>query len=148
PLEHNGRMIREKGYIVDLCTNRALDFIRRNKDKSFFCYVPFTTPHSPWAAPPENWNRFKDKPVTQRATEADKENIDETRCALAMLENQDENVGRVLALLDDLDLADDTIVVYFSDNGPNSWRWNDGMKGRKGSTDEGGIRSTFFIRWP
>jgi arylsulfatase A-like enzyme len=148
PLEENGRMIRTRGYIVDVCTDRALDFMSRNATKPFFCYVPFTTPHSPWAAPPDDWQRFKNRPITQRATVADQENEDETRCALAMIENQDHNVGRVLAKLDELKLADNTIVLYFSDNGPNSWRWNGGMKGRKGSTDEGGVRSTCFLRWP
>lgn len=148
PLEDKGRMIRTKGYIVDICTDRALDFIDRNRDKPFLCYVPFTTPHSPWAAPEKNWQHYKDKPVEQRATLPNQEKIDETRCALAMLENQDENVGRVLKKLDELKLADNTIVVYFSDNGPNSWRWNGGMKGRKGTTDEGGVRSVCYIRWP
>lgn len=148
PLEQNGRMVRESGYIVDLCTNKALNFIDRNKSKPFFCYVPFTTPHSPWAAPESDWRRFKDKPITQRATVPDQEVIDETRCALAMIENQDANVGRVLSKLDELKLADNTIVLYFSDNGPNSWRWNGGMKGRKATTDEGGVRSTCFLRWP
>ena len=57
-----------------------------------------------------------------------------------MCENIDWNVGRVLQRLDELKLADNTIVIYFSDNGPNSWRWNGGMKGSKGSTDEGGVR--------
>src|SRR5437879_11110964 len=76
------------------------------------------------------------------------EDIPTTRCALAMCENIDWNVGRVLKKLDELKLADDTIVVYFADNGPNSWRWNDGMKGRKGSTDEGGVRSPLLVRWP
>jgi hypothetical protein len=65
-----------------------------------------------------------------------------------MLENQDGNVGRVLAKLDEHGLRENTIVVYFSDNGPNSWRFNGGMKGRKGSTDEGGVRSVCFLRWP
>ncbi len=65
-----------------------------------------------------------------------------------MCENIDWNVGRVLAKLDELRLADNTIVLYFSDNGPNSWRWNGGMKGRKGSTDEGGVRAPLLIRWP
>ncbi|GDY08908.1 MAG: N-acetylgalactosamine 6-sulfate sulfatase [Planctomycetota bacterium] len=148
PLELNGRMVREPGYIVDLCTNKTLDFIDRNRSKPFFCYVPFTTPHSPWAAPESDWQRFKDKSITQRATVADQEVLDETRCALAMIENQDANVGRVLAKLDELKLAENTIVLYFSDNGPNSWRWNGGMKGRKGTTDEGGVRSTCFLRWP
>jgi len=148
PLEENGRMIRTKGYIVDVCTDRALDFIERNATKPFFCYVPFSTPHSPWAVPDEDWQRFKEKPITQQATLPKQEDENHTRCALAMVENQDRNVGRVLKKLDELKLTDNTIVVYFSDNGPNSWRWNDGMKGRKGSTDEGGIRSVCYIRWP
>jgi arylsulfatase A-like enzyme len=148
PLERNGRMERTQGYIVDVCTDEALDFIQRNQAGPFLCYIPFTTPHSPWAVPDEYWQRFKDKPITQSATLPEQENADHTRCALAMIENQDWNVGRVLKKLDDLGLAENTIVVYFSDNGPNSFRWNGGMKGRKGTTDEGGVRSPCFIRWP
>jgi hypothetical protein len=60
----------------------------------------------------------------------------------------DWNVGRLLRRLQDLRLADNTVVLYFSDNGPNSWRWNGGMKGRKGSTDEGGLRVPCLVRWP
>lgn len=148
PLEHNGRMVKTKGYIVDVCTDQALDFIERNQDGPFFCYVPFTTPHTPWAAPEEDWNRFKDKVITQRSYNVKQEVDDHTRCALAMVENQDMNVGRVLKKLSELGVDDNTIVVYFSDNGPNSYRWNGGMKGRKGSTDEGGLRSVCYIRWP
>lgn len=147
PLEDNGRMVKTKGFIVDVLSDRAIDFIERNQSKPFFCYVPFTTPHSPWSAPDEDWQRFKEKPITQRGTNADQENLDETRCVLAMIENQDHNVGRILNKLNELNLAENTIVLYFSDNGPNSWRWNDGMKGRKGSTEEGGVRSTCFLRW-
>ena len=148
PLDHNGRPVRGKGYVADDLTAHAIDFIDRNRDKPFFCYVPFNTPHSPWAVPDEFWRRFKDKPIAMRAKAGDKEELAHTRCALAMVENLDWNVGRVLNRLDELQLAHNTIVVYFSDNGPNSWRWNGGMKGRKGSTDEGGLRSTFFMRWP
>jgi arylsulfatase A-like enzyme len=149
PLEDSqGRLIRTQGYIADVCTDRALAFVEKNKDRPFFCYVPFTTPHSPWAVPDEYWQRFKDKPITQRASLPEQEEIDYTRCALAMLENQDWNVGRVLGRIRELGLEDNTIVLYFSDNGPNSWRWNGGMKGRKGSTDEGGVRSVCFVRWP
>ncbi|HSH92780.1 MAG TPA: sulfatase-like hydrolase/transferase, partial [Roseimicrobium sp.] len=92
PLEENGRMLRSKGYIVDICTDRALSFIEKNKAKPFLCYVPFTTPHSPWGVPEKDWARFKDKPLTLRATQPGNEVEDETRCALAMLENQDMNV--------------------------------------------------------
>ncbi|MDZ4852200.1 MAG: arylsulfatase [Pirellulaceae bacterium] len=148
PLEHNGQMIRDPGYIVDLCTSRAIEFIEANRDRPFFCYVPFTTPHSPWAAPEENWRRYKDKPIPQQATDPKLEVPERTRCAHAMLENQDGNVGRILKRLNELKLKENTIVVYFSDNGPNTWRWNDGMKGRKGSTDEGGLRSPAMICWP
>ncbi|MDP1563517.1 MAG: arylsulfatase [Pirellulaceae bacterium] len=148
PLEENGKMIRTQGYIVDVCTDRALGFIDRNKDKPFMCYIPFTTPHSPWAAPESDWERFKDKPIIQKASAASNEVADETRCALAMMENQDMNVGRVLDRLKLYGLQDNTIVVYFSDNGPNSHRWTGGMKGKKGNTDEGGVRSVCYIRWP
>ena len=148
PLEDNGRMIPTKGYIVDVCTDRALAFIDKNKDKPFLCYVPFTTPHSPWASPAENWVKFKDKPIPQKGSGPGKENLDETRCALAMMENQDMNVGRILAKLDELQLDENTVIVYFSDNGPNTMRWTGGMKGKKGTTDEGGVRSVCYVRWP
>ena len=65
-----------------------------------------------------------------------------------MCENLDHNVGRVLKKLDDLKVAENTIVVWFHDNGPNGARWNGGMKGRKGSVEEGGCRSPLFIKWP
>ena len=71
-----------------------------------------------------------------------------TRAALALCENIDWNVGRILQKIDDMQLRENTIVIYFSDNGPNSYRFNGGMKGRKGSIDEGGLRSPFFVRWP
>jgi arylsulfatase A-like enzyme len=148
PLERNGVMERAKGYIVDVCTNEALAFIERNRSRPFLCYIPFTTPHSPWGVPEEYWRRFKDKPVDQLGTRSAGQNPDETRCALAMMENQDWNVGRVLRKLDELQLSENTLVIYFSDNGPNGFRWNGGMKGRKGTVDEGGVRSVCFMRWP
>ena len=148
PLEDNGQMVRERGYIVDLCTDKSLAFIERNRAKPFLCYIPFSTPHSPWSAPEKNWQNFKDAPLVQFATDPAQEDANQTRCALAMLENQDANVGRVLRKLEALGLRDDTIVIYFSDNGPNSFRWTGGMKGRKGSVDEGGVRSPLLVRWP
>ena len=148
PLEHNGQPVRGKGFIADDLTTHALEFIEKNRGKPFLCYIPFNTPHSPWAVPDEYWQRFNDKPVAMRATDENKEQPDQTRCALAMVENLDTNVGRVLRRLDDLRLSDNTIVIYFSDNGPNGHRWTGGMKGTKGTTDEGGVRSVFFMRWP
>ena len=64
-----------------------------------------------------------------------------------MAENIDWNVGRVVHTLDALGIAENTIIIYFSDNGPNGSRWNNDMKGQKGHTDEGGVRSPFVIKW-
>ncbi|MBI3878713.1 MAG: arylsulfatase [Verrucomicrobia bacterium] len=148
PLEHNGQFVRGKGYIADDLTDHAMEFIEKNKSRPFLCYLPFNTPHSPFCVPDEYWNRFKDAPIPMRSQDGANEDLPVTRCALAMVENLDWNVGRVLKRLDQLKLADNTIVIYFSDNGPNSWRWNGGMKGRKGMTEEGGVRVPFLIRWP
>jgi arylsulfatase A-like enzyme len=147
PLEHNGKPARGKGYIADDLTDKALAFMAKNRDRPFFCYVPYNTPHSPFCVPDEYWDRFKDHPIGQREKTGRKEDLAVTRCALAMCENLDWNVGRLLAKLEELNLAEDTIVIFFSDNGPIGFRWNGGMKGRKGSTDEGGVRSPCFIRW-
>ena len=147
-LEHNGRLVKGDGYMTDDLTNHAIDFIEKNKDKPFFCYLPYNIPHSPMQVPDSFWEKFDDKELKMRHRDPKKENIEHTRAALAMCENIDWNVGRLLKKLDKLNIANDTIVIYFSDNGPNGWRWNSGMKGRKGHTDEGGVRSPFFIRWP
>lgn len=98
--------------------------------------------------PQEYWQRFKDKPLALTAPDTVKEDLDETRCVLAMMENLDWNVGRVLAQLKKLGIEENTLVVYFSDNGPNTFRWNGAMKGKKGGTDEGGVRSVCYLRWP
>jgi len=67
---------------------------------------------------------------------------------MAVIENLDRNVGRLMKKLDQLDLAANTIIVFASDNGPNTARFNGGMRGAKGSVFEGGMRVPFFIRWP
>jgi len=147
-LEHNGHLLHGKGFIIDDLTDHALAFIEKHRDRPFFCYLPYNTPHTPWQVPDRFYERFRDQPIAMRYREPNKENLDQTRCALAMCENIDWNVGRVLERLNQLALADNTIVIYFSDNGPNSWRWNGSMKGRKGSTDEGGVRVPCLMRWP
>ena len=148
PLDHNGTRVRGEGFIVDDFTNHAIDFIKQNSDSPFFCYLPLNTPHSPMMVPDRFYEKFDGIEVKMKHRDPDKEDIMMTRAALALCENIDWNVGRVLKTLDELKLQDDTIVIFFSDNGPNSYRWNGGMKGRKGSIDEGGLRSPFFIRWP
>ncbi|MFQ5810500.1 MAG: arylsulfatase [Armatimonadota bacterium] len=147
-LEHNGEYAYRNGYIIDDLTDHALSFMEQNRERPFFCYLPYNTPHTPFQVPDRFWDRLKDRPIKMRHRDPDKEELVRTRAALAMCENIDWNVGRVYQKLDELGVADNTIVIYYSDNGPNGWRWNGGMKGRKGSTDEGGVRVPFLIRWP
>jgi arylsulfatase A-like enzyme len=146
-LEHNGQIVKGNGFIIDDFTDHGLAFMEEHSDAPFFLYLPFNTPHTPFQAPEEYWERYKDKEITM-FSESDKEDINDTRAALAMCENIDWNVGRILAKTEELGIDDNTIVIYFCDNGPAMWRWNGGMKGKKGSVDEGGVRSPMFIKWP
>jgi len=148
PLDHNGTTVRGNGYVTDDFSERAMQFIEANQDKPFFAYVTYCTPHTPFQVPDQFFEPFADKTFSMHHRDPEKEEIERTRSALSMVENIDWNVGRILKRLEELDLDDDTIVVYFSDNGPNSWRWNGDMKGRKGRTDEGGVRVPCLIRWP
>ncbi len=147
-LEHNGTLVKGEGFLVDDLTNHGIEFIESNKDKPFLLYLPYNTPHSPMQVPDKWFEKFKNKDLPFRAGNPDQEDIIFTRAALAMCKNIDWNVGRVINKLEEMGLDDNTIVIYFSDNGPNSWRWNGGMKGRKGSTDEGGVRTPLFVKWP
>ena len=147
-MDHNGELVKGKGYITDDLTNHAMAFIGKNRARPFFCYLPLNTPHSPMQVPEANYAKFAQFQPALKATDPAQEDLGMTRAALAMVENIDGNVGRLLAKLKALRLDEDTVVVFFCDNGPNSWRWNGGMKGRKGTVDEGGIRSPLLVRWP
>ncbi|MEW4487792.1 arylsulfatase [Thalassoglobus sp. JC818] len=147
-LERNGELVQGNGFTVDDFTTQAMNFIDEHQDEPFFIYLPYNTPHSPMQVPQKYWDRHRDQELEMRSDNPEKEDIGHTRAALAMCENIDDNVGRLLAKLDERDLADNTIFIYFCDNGPNGNRWNGGMKGRKGSTDEGGVRSPCLVRWP
>jgi len=136
-LEHNGRLVKTKGYITDVLTDAAVRFIEKNKDRPFFCYVPYNAPHSPFQVPDKYFDKYKARGLD-----------DKLACVYGMCENIDDNLGRILKRLDELKLSDNTIVLFLTDNGPNSARYNGGMKGRKGSVHEGGVRVPLFIRWP
>ncbi len=147
PLDHNGEVVRGDGYITDDLTSHAISFIEENHDGPFFAYVPYNTPHSPMQVPDEFFEKFAGYMPAMRNRDPESEDLPHLRAALAMVENIDWNVGRMLKRLDELGLAENTIVIYLSDNGPNGWRWNGGMKGRKGSIDEGGLRAPALFRW-
>ncbi|MDF1753280.1 MAG: arylsulfatase [Verrucomicrobiales bacterium] len=148
PIDHNRTRIKGNGYLTDDLTDHAISFIEKNHESPFFCYIPFNTPHSPFYVDDNFYAKFDGVDPALRNRDPGKEDLPSTRAALAMCENIDWNAGRVLAKLEELQIKEDTIVVYFSDNGPNTFRWNGGMKGKKATVDEGGLRSPFLIRWP
>ena len=147
-LEHNGELTKGNGYLSDDLTDKGINFINNNKDQAFFLYLPYNTPHSPMQVPQNLWDKYKDKELVLRYSDPAKENLDETRAALAMCENIDWNIGRIRESLEENGLLNNTIIVFFSDNGPAGWRWNNGFKGKKGSVDEGGVRSPGIVNWP
>ncbi len=126
PLEHNGQLVQGEGFCVDDFTNKAIQFMAQavENGQPFFAYLPYNTPHSPMQVPDSYWERFKDRELEMRHRDPDKEDLNHVRCALAMCENIDWNVGRLLKQLEDWQIADNTIVLYFCDNGPNGNRWN------------------------
>ena len=156
-LEKNGELVKGKGFITDDLTNHGIEFIKKNKNNPFFLYMPFNTPHSPMQVPDKYWNKFKNKDLTQKGTLSDipddkysgtnSKGKNHSKAALAMCENIDWNVGRIIETLESQKIIDNTIIIYLSDNGPNGHRWNGEMKGIKGSTDEGGTRSPMIISW-
>ncbi|WP_297694227.1 arylsulfatase [uncultured Eudoraea sp.] len=146
-IEHNSKLVKGNGFLADDLTSKGLEFITKNKEKPFLLYLPYNTPHSPMQVPDKYWNKFVDKELAKKHRDSTIEDVTFTKAALAMVENIDHNVGRIVAKLQELNLEENTILVYLSDNGPNGWRWNGGMRGRKGSTDEGGVRSPLFISW-
>ncbi|MFC4097321.1 arylsulfatase [Euzebyella saccharophila] len=146
-LEHNGKIVKGNGFLVDDLTDHGLEFIEKHKDNPFFLYLPFNTPHSPMQVLDSLWQKFEKKELQLPSNQDANENQMFTKAALALVENIDYNVGRLMARLRKLYLEDNTIVIYLSDNGPNSLRWNGGMRGKKGSTDEGGVRSPLYIQW-
>ncbi len=149
-LEHNGEIVRGNGFIVDDLTDKAMDFMESKVEqkKPFLAYLAYNTPHSPMQVPERFWKKFAGADLEMRNRDPERENLQHSRAALAMCENIDWNIGRLMEKLDELGISDDTIFIFFCDNGPNGARWNGDMKGRKGSTDEGGVRSPFFIKWP
>lgn len=146
-LDYNGKIVKGEGFLPDDLTNHALSFIETNKDNTFFLYIPYNTPHSPMQVPDKWWNKFKDMDIEIDHRHMDKENTQFTKAAYALCENIDWNVGRINDKINNLQLAEKTIIVYLSDNGPNSYRYNGELKGKKGNTDEGGVRVPFIIGW-
>ncbi|MFY0687225.1 MAG: arylsulfatase [Cyclobacteriaceae bacterium] len=134
-LLRNHEEVDFEGYMPDVLTDSAIAFL--SSDDPFFCYVSYNTPHGPFQVPDKYFDPYKSLGLD-----------DKTACIYGMVENIDDNVGRLLDALEQSGKAENTVVIFMTDNGPNSWRYNGGFKGRKAHVDDGGVRVPFTIRYP
>lgn len=136
-------------YLADFLTDKAADFIQRHKDGPFFLYLPHYGVHAPYQAKPELIEHFKNKPAAGGHHDP---------VYAAMLASVDQSVGKITALVDQLGIADNTLIVFTSDNGgvggyqkaginARGITDNSPLKAGKGNLHEGGIRVPYIFRW-
>lgn len=157
-LFYNGEQTPCEGYCTDIYFDRALGWIEKcaKRKRSFFAYIPTNAPHGPFHDVPQaEYDYYKEKDLGNEQFPQDKGHPLPAKCdrdkrarIFAMIDNIDDNVGKLFARLDELGLTEDTIVIFMVDNGPNGRRYVAGMKGMKSHVHEGGIRSPFFVHWP
>ncbi|WDE98690.1 sulfatase-like hydrolase/transferase [Lentisphaera profundi] len=150
PIYLNKKVVnyREGDYLTEKITENALTFIEQNKSEPFFMYVAYNSVHSPWQVPDSYLKRIPDSVPEYR------------RLFLAMVLAMDDGIGEIEAKLKDLGIADNTIIVFTTDNGSpkignkkaNSGQFcmskTNNFRGYKGDTYEGGIRVPMAIKWP
>lgn len=136
---HNNTFVKTKGFCTDIFFNQAMTWMeeRKNEDKPFFTYITTNAPHGPFIAPDSYKKKFADAGFAAN-----------TVGFYGMVENIDDNVGRLTAKLAEWGIEKDTLLIFMTDNGPSASNYNGDHKGKKNSVDEGGTRVPGFWRWP
>lgn len=134
--QHNQSFEKTDGFITDVFTDKTIEFISKQDSKPFFCYLAINAPHSPHQVPDKYFDKYKKQGLS-----------DEISAIYGMCENADDNIGRIMKKLKELNLDKNTIVIFMTDNGPNGVRYNGNLRDIKGSLYEGGVKAPLFIRW-
>lgn len=153
-LKKNGKEVKTKGYCTDVFTDAAIQFLSADSSKPFFAYVAYNCPHDPYQVPEELAAPYARLDLTVsgfpkigQPWATKKVNTDDIARAYGMIENIDANLARLLKTLEDKKLADNTIVIFMTDNGTGGVRYNAGLRNRKGTVYEGGIRVPCYVWW-
>lgn len=129
----------DTGYLTTDIAYRSLDFVRENKDKPFFMYVPHHSVHVPLQVNEAIFNKYKELGYDHNTT-----------VTRGMIEVLDNYIGQLLDLLEEYDIADNTLIIFTSDNGGGEpdGQLNDVYRGGKFTYLEGGLRVPFIVSWP
>ncbi len=152
----NGVPASTQGYCSDVYTDAAMEFIEAHREESFFVYLSFNAPHTPLQVPEEFLEVYADKdpaavsyPKQGRPLpEMSDREKDAARRVYAMVSNIDQNLDRLFEHLRTLRLDSNTVIIFLTDNGPQQRRYTAGLRGRKGSVYEGGVRVPCFMQIP
>ncbi len=154
-LWYNGQQKKYDGYCSDIFADNAIDFIEKNHDAPFFCYLSFNAPHTPLQVPDEYYQMYADidPSITFEKNNASKVKMNEkskedARKVYAMVSNIDDNIGKVISKVKSLGIEDNTIIIFMTDNGPQQLRYVGGMRGLKGSVYRGGVRVPLLFSYP